>query len=292
MKTGWHKYLIYFSLIFIVATLYKTQHFEIPRIHSPVLLFLSLICLFSGFVVNALSQQQLLGKSKYPVSIRQALSMTGLNIFGKYIPGKVWMVMGAAMYIAEKKKYPVTELSLLFLQAQVIGLWCGLVLGICGLWVNDALHYLSWVGLVILGVFTTILFSNMVQNTALSAINKVLNKDYHLPVIDTAKTIPLIPWFLGGWVLWGAGFSLLAASITDHFIPFSAVFCFPLAGSLGILFVFAPGGIGIREGIIAGYLTLLNVSLPEAIMISATSRLWFLVGELFIFITGYLVSRK
>ena len=292
MKTGWHKYLIYFSLIFIVVTLYKTQHFEIPHIHSPILLFLSLICLFGGFVINAISQQRLLERSKFHISIRQAISMTGLNIFGKYITGKVWMVLGKAMYIAEKKKYPITELSLLFLHAQIIGLWCGLVLGICGLWVNDALHYLSWVGLVILGIFTAILFSDMAQNTALGAINKVLNKDYSLPVIDIAKTISLIPWFLGGWVLWGGGFLLLAASITDHFIPFSAVFCFPLAGSLGILFIFAPGGIGIREGIITGYLTLLNVSLPEAIMISASSRLWFLVGELFIFITGYLVSRK
>jgi len=126
----------------------------------------------------------------------------------------------------------------------------------------------------------------------LGLVNKLLKKDYLLPDLDFSKSLILIPWFLGGWILWGCGFFLLAVSITDHFIPFSAVFCFPLAGSLGILFVFAPGGIGIREGIIAGYLTLLNVSLPEAIMISATSRLWFLVGELFIFITGYLVSRK
>ena len=62
MKTGWHKYLIYFSLIFIVVTLYKTQHFEIPRIHSPVSLFLAFVCLFGGFVANAIAQQHLLEK--------------------------------------------------------------------------------------------------------------------------------------------------------------------------------------------------------------------------------------
>jgi uncharacterized membrane protein YbhN (UPF0104 family) len=248
--------------------------------------------LFGGFVINAVSQQRLLEKSNFHISIRQALSVTGLNIFGKYIPGKVWMVLGKAMYLAEKKKYPVTELSLLFLHAQVIGLWCGLLLGICGLWVNDALHFLSWVGLLILALFTVVLFSNSAQNTALGAINKLLKKNYSLPVIDIGKTISLIPWFLGGWVLWGGGFLLLAASITDQFIPFSAVFCFPLAGSLGILFVFAPGGIGIREGIITGYLMLFHISLPEAIMISASSRLWFLIGEFFIFTTGYLLSRN
>lgn len=292
MKTGWHKYIIYFSLIFIAAALYKTHGFEIPRIHSPLLMFFSIVSLFSGFVVNAVSQQRLLEKSNFHISISQSIAMTGLNIFGKYIPGKVWMVLGKAIYIAEKKKYPITELSVLFLQAQIIGLWCGLVLGICGLWVNDALHFLSWVGLLILGLFTVVLFSNWAQNTALAAINKLFKKSYSLPVIDITKTISLIPWFLGGWALWGGGFLLLTASILNQFIPFSAVFCFPLAGSLGILFVFAPGGIGIREGIITGYLMLLNISLPEAIMISATSRLWFLVGECFIFTTGYLISRK
>jgi hypothetical protein len=292
MKKGWHKYLIYLSLIFIVVTVYKTHGLEIPRVHSPVLLIFSLISLFGGFVVNAVSQQLLLEKSNFHINFRQAVSMTGLNIFGKYIPGKVWMVLGKAMYIAEKKKYPITELSLLFLQAQIIGLWCGLVLGIYGLWINDALHFLSWIGLLILGIFTVVLFSNWAQRNVLGAVNKLLNKNYSLPAVDIAKTIALIPWFLSGWILWGVGFLLLALSITVQIIPFSAVFCFPLAGSLGILFVIAPGGIGIREGVITAYLMLLNISLPEAIMISASSRLWFLVGEFFIFTTGYLLSRN
>lgn len=292
MKTGWHKYFFYLSLIFIAVALYKTHGLEIPRIRSPLLMICSIICLFVGFIVNAVSQQRLLEKSNFHISFRQAVSMTGLNIFGKYIPGKVWMVLGKAMYLAEKKKYPITELSLLFLQAQIIGLWCGLVLGICGLWVNDALHFLSWVGLLILGIFTVVLFSNYAQNTALGIVNKLLKKNYSLPVVNITKTISLIPWFLGGWVLWGGGFLLLASSISDQFIPFSAVFCFPLAGSLGILFVIAPGGIGIREGVITAYLVLLNISLSEAIMISASSRLWFLVGEFFIFMAGYLLSRN
>jgi len=292
MKPGWHKYLIYISLLFLVVALYKLQYLEFPRIYSPVSMALSIVCLFGGFVVNTIAQQRLLEQANYPVNIREALAMVGLYVFGKYIPGKVWMVMGKAMYIAEKKNYPVTDLSLLFVHAQIIGLWCGLTLGICGLWVNDALHFISWVGLIVLSVFSLVLFSKTAHNAALNLINRVLNKDFSLPVIDISKAIALVPWFLLGWLLWGSGFLLLTLSITDHIVPISTVFCFPLAGTLGILFVLAPGGIGIREGIITGYLTLLTISLPEAITISAVSRLWFLFGELFIFIVGYLASRK
>ena len=223
-------------------------------------------------MANTIAQQRLLKKHTFHISIRQAMAMEGLNIFSKYVPGKVWMIMGKAMYLADKKKYPAGKLSLLFLHAHIIALWCGLLLGICGLWMNDALHLLSWMGLGVLGLFTLMLLSKTVYNVALGLMNKVLRKDYRLPDLDVSKSFFLIHWFLGEWILWGCGFFLLAVSITNHDFPFSTVFCFPLAGSLGILFVFAPGGIGIREGIITGYLTLLNVPLPEAIMISATSE--------------------
>jgi len=292
MKTEWHKYFIYFSLIFLIVVLYKAHYLEIPRVYAPFSLFLSFVCLLGGFMANTLAQQRLLQKFVFHISIRQVLAMEGLNIFSKYIPGKVWMIMGKAIYLADKKKYPIGELSLLFLHVHVVVLWCGLLLGICGLWANDALHLLSWMGLGILGLFTLVLISKTVCNAALGLANKVLKKDYRLPDLNLSKSLFLLPWFLGGWILWGCGFFLLAVSITNHVFPFSVIFCFPLAGTLGILFIFAPGGIGIREGIITGYLTLLNVSLPEAIMISATSRLWFLAGELSIFIIGYLAGRK
>ena len=292
MKTGWHKYFIYFSLIFLFVVLYKAHYLEIPHIYSPVPLFLSFVCLLGGFVANVIAQQRLLEKHAFHINIRQALAMEGLNIFSKYIPGKVWMITGKAVYLAEEKKYRAGELSVLFLHVHVIALWCGLVIGICGLWMNDALYLLSWVGLTILGFFTLILLSKTVYQTVLNMANKILKRDYSLPDIGFSKTVSLIPWFLGVWLLWGCGFFLLALSLTPYSLHFSTIFCFPLAGTIGILFVFAPGGIGIREGVITGYLTLLNVAFPEAVTISAASRLWYLVGEIICFITGYIAHRR
>ena len=292
MKTGWHKYFIYFSLIFLFVVLYKAHYLEIPHIYSPVPLFLSFVCLLGGFVANVIAQQRLLEKHAFHINIRQALAMEGLNIFSKYVPGKVWMITGKAVYLAEEKQYRAGELSVLFLHVHVIALWCGLVIGICGLWMNDALYLLSWAGLTILGFFTLILLSKTVYQTALNMANKILKRNYSLPDIGFSKTVSLIPWFLGVWLLWGCGFFLLALSLTPYSLHFSTFFCFPLAGTIGILFVFAPGGIGIREGVITGYLTLLNVALPEAVTISAASRLWYLVGEIICFITGYIAHRR
>lgn len=292
MKTEWHKYLIYCSLAFLAIALYKAHYLEIPRIHSPAFLFLATVCLVGGFIANIIAQRRLLEKHGFHISMRQAFIMEGLNIFSKYIPGKLWMIMGKAVYLAELKNYRKGELSVLFLHVHVIALWCGLVMGIFGLWMNDALYMLSWIGLLILGFFTLILLSKTVYQTTLNVANKILKRDYNLPEVGFVKTVSLIPWFLGVWLLWGGGFYLLALSITKDTLPLSTIFCFPLASTIGILVIFAPGGIGIREGVIAGYLTLLNVPLPEAVTISAASRLWYLVGEILCFITGYIANQK
>jgi len=84
MKTGWHKYIIYLSLIFLIVVLYKAQYLEVPHIYSPVLLLLAFVCLLGGFLANTLAQQRLLHKHTFHISIFQAVAMEGLNIFSKF----------------------------------------------------------------------------------------------------------------------------------------------------------------------------------------------------------------
>lgn len=292
MKKGWHNYFIYLSLIFLVVTLYKAHYLSIPKIYSPAYLIISMVCLIGGFIFNALAQQHLLCTQSFQIDMRQALAMEGLNIFGKYLPGKVLMIVGKAMYLSEKKNFPPSQLSVLFFQFHIVALWCGLSLGIIGLYMNDGLKIFSWIGFAILSVLTTILLSKSVNKAGQRLLNKVLRKEVNLPLMDLTQILHTILWLMGGWGLWGCGFFLLSLSITEHALPVSTVFCFPLAATIGILFVFAPGGIGIRESVISGYMALLGVPLPEAITISAASRIWFLSGELVIFITGYLAHRK
>jgi len=54
----------------------------------------------------------------------------------------------------------------------------------------------------------------------------------------------------------------------------------------------APGGLGVREGVMVGYLTLAGLPIAEAVTIAGASRLWFLVGEAFIFTVGWLADRR
>ncbi len=217
--------------------------------------------------------------------------MVGLNIFGKYIPGKMWVVVGSAVYVAEKSGYSLVDLSVLFVQAQIIGVWCGLILGIAGLLIGNSLHYVSWMVCFILVVLSAVLFSQIAHDAVERLINRFKTTPIKLPRLTIRSMLILLPWFLGSWLSWGIGFYLLTASLTQNAVPLSIIFCFPLAGTLGILFLLAPGGIGIREGIMVGYLSQFNIHLADAVTISAASRLWFLIGEIFIFAAGFCVHR-
>ena len=283
--------MIYLSLVFLVIALAKAEYLKIPIIYSTFDLFVSFLLLFLGFVANAIAQQQLLAKSGCTISVYQSISMVGLNMFGKYIPGKMWIVLGKAAYVADRSNHKLVDLSILFVRAQFIAIWCGLLIGIIGLLINNALEYLGWVGLSTLTGLTLILFSQTANAAAVKLLNKFSRIRIEITTLNFFTTIKVLPWFSSSWILWGAGFYLLTAGITDHPIPVSTSFCFPLAGTLGILFLLAPGGVGIRGGIIVGHLSTLDFILAEAITIAAASRLWFLIGEFFIFAVGLICDR-
>ena len=81
-------------------------------------------------------------------------------------------------------------------------------------------------------------------------------------------------------------------SFFDQKIPFSVGLGFPFAGILGILAFFAPGGLGVREGILVGYLKLAGFATADAVTVSVASRLWVLIGEAFIFLVGFVLDKR
>lgn len=292
MNRNWYKYFIYISLTFLIFALINENYLKLPKIYSYPGILLSLISLFAGFIANGIGQHNIFKKCGYPLSIYHSFSMIGLNIFGKYIPGKMWLILGKATYISDRCNYKILELSLILTQTQLIAIWCGLIVGIAGLLINNTLNYFSWISLLLLGGITFILFSKTINSAADRLLKKIKIMDISLPKLYISKVLTVLPWFLVGWLLWGVGFYILCGSITDHKIPASTAFCFPIAATLGILFILSPGGIGIREGIIVWYLSILNFTPVEAITIAAASRLWFLIGEFIIFLIGIIFDRK
>ncbi len=289
---SWYKYLVYLSLVFLAFALYKADYLKVPQIFSYSVLITSFIFLFGGFLSDAISWKRIVKESDYDVALSDCLAGMGLSVFGKYIPGKIWTIVGRAAYIAEKNHYPLGRLSAISLNAQFIALWLGLILGAIGLFVLGGLYIWGWLILFLWLGLTVVIFSELAHGSAERLVRIVLRKDIKIPRLTIKSTVSVMPWFLMLWAMWSTGFYMLVVSLTETDIAWNVGFAFPLAATLGVMTFIAPGGLGVREGVMVGYLTLAGIPLAEATTISVASRLWFLVGELFIFAVGWVADKR
>jgi len=175
---SWFRYFVYLSLVFLAVVLHKADYLKVPQIFSYSVLITSFIFLFGGFISHTFSWKQIVKKSNYHVVLSECLAGMGLSIFGKYIPGKIWTIVGRAAYVAEKNHYPLSKLSAISLNAQFIALWLGLIFGSIGLFLLGGLHPWGWLILCLWLGLTVVIFSKLAHGSAEHLLKLHCGKTY------------------------------------------------------------------------------------------------------------------
>ena len=292
MSGSWHRYLVYVSLIFVAIVLYRFDYLRVPAIASYPVLLATLPLLLGGFVSLVASWNVLLARSGCPVRFSESLAAMGLSILGNYVPGKVWLIVGRAGYVAARRGYPLPKVSVLSLHAQLIALWAGLLLGalaafaVGGVRLWGPLMLLLWLGL------TLTVFSRSAHALVAGLAGRLAGRHVSIPLLSFASTVRAIVWALLAWALWSIAFYLFLLSLGIVGISPVDGLAFPLAATLGVVAVVAPGGLGAREGVLVAYLVLAGQSGADATTVAVAARLWFLAGELVLFAIGWLVHMR
>lgn len=288
---NWFKYFFYISIIFLIIALYRADYLKIPIIYNRFDLGFSFLLLFAGFIFNALSWTKVIKQANYKISNRNGIASLGLSIFGKYIPGKLWIILGRAEYISKKYDIPRKNTSSLSLNTQFISLWVGLFLGTIGLLLISKLDIYGLSALGLFALLTLIIYTPLFHRLFEFLVLKVIKRTINIPRLDFKNVLQVLPWFILNWGFWIVSFYFLGESLTAEPVTFNIAWGFALAGSLGIMAVIAPGGLGVREGLLTGYLSLAGLELADATTIAVASRLWFLVGEVFVFLASLYLNK-
>ncbi len=289
----WFKYFVYISILFLIIGLVKADYLVIPDIKNFTFLFLSILCVFAGFFFDSFAWYRTLRAGGYSmVKVCDCIAGMGLSIFGKYIPGKIWLIVGRSAYIAKRYDIPEKDTTAFSVNAQFISLWVGLLCGSAGIFFTGAQKLIPELTLALWILLTFLLFSRVFHNLVTAVVKKIFRRNLIIPSLSFKKVIKVLPWFFGNWLFWCLGFYFLTQSMSPEPIIVFTGFIFALAGTMGVLAVIVPGGIGVREGILAGMLILAGIDEKLAVSISVASRLWFLCGELFLFIIGVFADRK
>lgn len=295
LRRAWPTLLIYLSLGFLVAWLARSGNLAMPAIQEPVMFALSLPCLVGGFVASAMAWRRLLAVSGYPVRLPVAMASVGLTIFGKYIPGKVWALLGRAGYTAKLGGYPLATLSALSVTAQLLAIWLGLLLGALVFLAAPELGRAE-LGLLVFtatawSLLTALLLSDSAGRLMRWLAGRLGLRLPQLPPQPWRLLLAALPPFALSWTAWMLGFTLFVSGLTGQAPVLAHGAAFALAATLGILAVAVPGGLGVREGLLVLLLAPFGIPGAAAAGVAVHGRIWFLVGEASIFLLG-LIARQ
>lgn len=226
------------------------------------------------------------------IGYEKAVTSYLYSILGKYIPGKVFMLAARLAYYKEEDA-PLAKVTVCFFIENVCTLLGAAMLFIVSLlfFPNSLLQDYKWITLLLIAAFFVCIHPRII-NFFLGIIGKLFRKDLSIPMrySDMLKVVLL---FIGNWLIIGVGFFILTKSIYPAVGLSHLLFCAGIWGVsaiMGILAVFAPSGLGVREGIIVAGLMLI---MPEsdAMVISVVSRLWQTIPELLLVALAFLWSR-
>jgi uncharacterized membrane protein YbhN (UPF0104 family) len=176
--------------------------------------------------------------------------------------------------------------------AQIISIIAGLMLGLIGFVIlrgesSFLLEKLStFLALFIAGGLTALFLGRRIPLESLKQLPFLNEK---LKFLDESALPPLFDVlfiYVCTWVCLGGTFTLFFTSLGRISIGIYPIFFQPLANNIGIIAIFAPSGVGVREGVMIGYMMLAGISSEVAIMLAVMARLWFLISEILIFLIG------
>ncbi len=278
----WFTVFFYASVLFFAVYLFRQKDLQVHVYRmDPLWLTLSVVLLWAGFFAATLSWRKALQVHDIHISVRMGVYSHGISVLGKYIPGKVWVIVGRA--------FPVTgggvafhRATLASLKEQLLYLFLGLFISVVPVLIYYPAGYVTLILVVSLLLLGLVLFVPAVHRQASSLLGKVTGKELDLPLIDLKQSAGMGVYILFYWLLWTAGFWFFLISLAGD-IPWVQALAFPLSVCYGVMAIIFPGGIGIRESIMTGFLVLTGMDAETAVTISLLNRLWYITGELFIF---------
>lgn len=216
-------------------------------------------------------------QSKAVFTFRECTAQIGVTLLGKYLPGKIWGLLGRS-YLLTRRQLSGSDAMSLLITDQFITFYTGIMIGVVALlaYYSPALA----VAIALLAVATVPAASKhydhiigwlLAHGTAL--IRK-LSPDFDAGVICINRRQFMLSFlcYILHWLSTAAVLCLLfyPAISAELWLNCSLlVAAIPLAMMSGFLAIWAPGGIGVREAVMIAILTLqLPLELAATIAIS------------------------
>jgi len=231
------------------------------------------------------------------INYREAMAFYNTSAMFRYVPGKIW---NYAAQIAMMSSKGISNAALIYIN---------LVCFICFAFVSfiyTSYYAIFWARTVTGGTYVLLFIMLIALDVAFIIWNAAimnclivpLNRFFKLSIqpVKIKKVIFVYTQLLQsvGYLLMGAAMVFLGRGIGLE-IPFSMIFqilaAITLAGVSGSLAFFAPGGLGVREGVMFMMFRQFT-GIETALILPVVGRLLYIIVELILGITGIMIGLK
>ena len=214
---------------------------------------------------------------------------------GKYLPGKIWLFLGRLRYYDSRGKSKKAVSVALYLEIVTVVMAAGLIFLISLILFREVRFFYSenpvlWLAIPILIAFLSI-HPRVLERILSWILTRVGREPISLP-ISYFDVLQVLFISLLAWIVGGVGFCLFVDSVfpvSSHQILFLTG-ALAFSSMLGMVALFAPSGLGVREGALV-YLLAFLMPASVAVVISILTRLWMTFIEIGLIGVVYLLSR-
>ena len=245
----------------------------------------SMLVVLATYAVLIDTWRRMVGAWENEFSFPKATAIWSIANLGRYVPGKVWQI-GAMATLAERAGVSPVAAAGSSIVNQIVNIATGFLVAVVAGWRSFGSLSRGYTGLglgiAVIALAGILLLPSMLP-LVLDVARRVTGRRLEIALIPRRAVYISIVGNVLSWLMYGVAFELFVAGVTGAhpgaFADYVTAWAWPYI--IGYLAVFAPGGIGVREGALAVALGALRLATPQtALVIALTSRLWLTVTEL------------
>lgn len=276
---------------------------DFPWHFEPLLLLASLLILGGTLLYMIVLWRGLLVRLGARMRLGAAFRIFSISALGRYLPGKIWQVVGM-VYLGRKEGVRAEAGVWGAVLAQVLAVLSGVLVTLGALFLEQERMLapllerigveeisLWWLLLPLAGILA-LLHPRILQRLT-NWLLRLLKREPLKFNLSYAGLLGFFLMYVLSWGFYGTALFLFISSLNP--LPLSdwvlVTGGFTGAYVVGLLAVFVPGGLGVREGLLALFLTSI-LGAGVAVALSFAQRLWFTAMELTFVLISVIFTRR
>ena len=267
------------------AVTHRAELAAVPlELHLAPLLLASLLTVVTWFLlVRSWSLSLRWWAEELPLAT--AIRIWFITNLSRFVPGAVWQFAHVSAEALSARVSPLAATgAILFQQLVLLGTGLALAASLAPVLPTAAmgtLHPALALGVASLGVAVVIIFLPVITPVLERWTSRLLRRDITWPSPGRAELTRYVGVLVLPWVAYGVAFWLFGRALLGDAAPALLPAAAAFIGSYvaGIIAVFAPGGLGVREAALVALLAPVVGPAP-ALLLAIASRLWLVALEI------------